>query len=87
MSNEKKLVERIMQGVNDFSLNADMFAEEVIFSHRTLQQGFVRVMVKVLEKMAREFECGRYDGRCKAAYEFASEVMKLDELKRIFPYI
>ena len=54
--------------LNNFSFNANRFAESIPYMHRTLQQTFFRLVKASILHMARQKPTS-IDGRNKASYE------------------
>ena len=48
----KELAQEMLDYVNAFGFDSDTFADVIIHGHRTLQQSFMRLIIKTIRKMA-----------------------------------
>lgn len=83
MKEDKEIVQRITDYINNMSANPDNFADEMSRQHRTLQQKYTLFCVAWLKKLA---DTESYDDRNEASVKFAKSIKKeLDGAA--FPYI
>ena len=83
MKEDKEIVQRITDYINNMSANPDDFADEMSRQHRTLQQKYTLFCVAWLKKLA---DTESYDDRNEASVKFAKSIKK--ELNdATFPYI
>lgn len=77
----RKQVEKM---VNDFGFQDEKLAESRANDHPTLQQSYMRMVVKFIEKMADK---PYYDDRNKASVELAKKLKPIIEENRGLPCI
>ena len=71
--------------VNDYGFKDEMIAEKMATDHPTLQQTFMRFVLKFIRKMAAK---PYFDDRNKASVAIAREIVKtLDEKGEYLPFI
>lgn len=69
----KKLVKKITDFVNSYSLDQDMFNDAMSREHRTLQQSFTRLCLKWMEYVASDEY--RFDGRNEASHDLCDAII------------
>lgn len=82
----KKLVSRITDFVNSYSLKSEQFCDAMSQEHRTLQQSFTRLCLKWIEYVAdNEY---RTDGRNETSHEVCKRMIELygDFTEDLFRY-
>lgn len=77
----RKQVEKM---VNDFGFQDDELAKSMANDHPTMQQSFMRMVVKFIEKMADK---PYFDDRNKASVELAKKLKPIIEENRGLPCI
>ncbi len=78
--NEKELVGKITDFVNDFGSNNKEFIEHMSREHRTLQQSFTRLVFMWIEHCAKNDY--HFDARNEATHRISKEIVKaFSELK------
>jgi hypothetical protein len=78
----------VMDGVNRHSFSADQLAEAFLNHHRTLQQGFTRVVLAYLQKQAEMYEKGYYDLRNEDTCKWAKKLKDAGLLDNVgFRYV
>jgi hypothetical protein len=77
----RKQVEKM---VNDFGFQDEELAKSMANDHPTLQQSFMRMVVKFIEKMADK---PYYDDRNKASVELAKKLKPIIEENRGLPCV
>lgn len=77
----RKQVEKM---VNDFGFEDEELAKSMANDHPTLQQSFMRMVVKFIEKMADK---SYYDGRNEASVKLAKKLKPIIEENRGLPCI
>ena len=77
----RKQVEKM---VNDFGFEDEELAKSMANDHPTLQQSFMRMVVKFIEKMADK---SYYDGRNEASVKLAKELKPIIDENRGLPCI
>ena len=88
----KKIAKEFVNTLNSMTYEKDVargFVEEVVNSHRTLQQSTMRAIYKLLEKWAEMKESGNFDARNEATVSFCSKVKEMAEKENLghFPFI
>ena len=73
MCREYKTAMELEHHLNNFSFNANRFAESIPYMHRTLQQTFFRLVKASILHMARQKPTS-IDGRNKASYEMCCKL-------------
>lgn len=84
----KAAADEVMNVVNDMMFDPKLFAEKLAENHRTLQQGFTRIVVAWIEYLA-ELKDGQYDGRNDASVRLAKAIVATPEWgsRKYLPYI
>lgn len=77
----RKQVEKM---VNDFGFQDEELAKSMANDHPTLQQSFMRFVVKFIEKMAKKAYC---DDRNRASVELAKKLYPIIEENKGLPCI
>lgn len=77
----RKQVEKM---VNDFGFEDEELAKSMANDHPTLQQSFMRMVVKFIEKMADK---SYYDGRNEASVKLAKKLKPIIEENKGLPCI
>lgn len=68
-----KLANDILDFVNTFGYDADMFAETIAHSHKTLQQSTMRLFITAIRKMAEVIP----DDRNAETVKLAKEIIEI----------
>lgn len=79
---------KLMDLVNDMTMDEDKLVDGMSRNHRTLQQNFTRLSVAWIEHLAK-LEPGQYDLRNEASVKLAKELVKLPnwEMIRYLPHV
>ena len=83
----RKLAAELITSLNVMGFEKDTaegFVEELMRSHRTLQQSFGRLLLEIIKGFAEQYKEGRYDPRnegiCKLCHHLAAEAEGRDYL-------
>ena len=71
----KKMADDLLEFVNDFGHDQRTFAEAITHGHKTLQQSFMRLMVRTFREMSKETP----DERNEASVELAKKFCEVAE--------
>ena len=71
----KKAANDLMDFLNDMSVDKQTFAETILNSHRTLQQGLFKVFMILVKSWALAYKERRYDLRNEATCERAAAML------------
>ena len=86
-----KLAQEFCRKVNSMSTSEEFtsaFANAVLNEHRTLQQGVMRGIYKLIEGWAKAGELKHYDARNEATVHFCQSIKTLAEKDNVaFPFI
>jgi protein-disulfide isomerase-like protein with CxxC motif len=70
--------ECLCNAVNEIGFDHAAFAMAIGCQHRTLQQGVVRAFVQFANRLASDYDEGKYDLRNEAACKLAVKISKLN---------
>ena len=75
----RDVAREILNLVNDFGFDRNGFAEEVMKSHRTLQQSVFELFLLMVKQWAEKAENGSYDLRNEYTCQTSKKIMDLLE--------